>query len=33
MKQTGKFCEHCVPQNHTVVQVCSEQSKSDDSFL
>jgi len=21
MKQTGKFCEYCVPQNHTVVQV------------
>jgi len=19
MKQTGKFCEYCVPQNHTVV--------------
>jgi len=21
MKQTGEFCEYCVPQNHTVVQV------------
>jgi len=21
MKQTGKFCKYCVPQNHTVVQV------------
>ena len=20
MKQTGKFCEYCVPQNHTVVK-------------
>jgi len=21
MKQTGKFCEYCVPRNHTIVQV------------
>jgi len=21
MKQTGEFCEYCVPRNHTVVQV------------
>jgi len=25
MKQPGKFCEYCVPQNHTIVQFCSEQ--------
>ena len=29
MKQTGKFCEYRVPQNHTIVQLCSEQGKSD----
>jgi len=21
MKQTGEVCEHCVPRNHTIVQV------------
>jgi len=21
MKQTGEFCEYCVPRNHTIVQV------------
>jgi len=21
MKQTDRFCEYCVPQNHTIVQV------------
>jgi len=21
MKQTGEFCENCVPRNHTIVQV------------
>jgi len=21
MKQTGEFCEYCVPQNQTIVQV------------
>jgi len=21
MKQTGEFCEYCVPRNHTVVHV------------
>jgi len=25
MKQTDKFCEYCVPQNHMIVQFCSEQ--------
>ena len=30
MKQTDKFCDHCVAQNHTIVQFCSDQGKSDD---
>jgi len=21
MKQTGEFCEYCVPRNHTIVQL------------
>jgi len=21
MKQTGEFCEYCVPRNHTIAQV------------
>jgi len=21
LKQTGEFCEYCVPRNHTIVQV------------
>jgi len=30
MEQTDKVCEYCVPQNHPIVQFCSEQGKSDD---
>jgi len=26
MKQPGKFCEYCVPQNHTVVEVSTHLS-------
>jgi len=33
MKQTDKFCEYCVPQNHTIAQFCSEQGKSDDYLM
>jgi len=29
MKQTGKFCEYYVLQNHTVVQVLFRTGKSD----
>jgi len=33
MKQTDKFCVYCVPQNHTIVQFCSEQGKADDYLM
>jgi len=33
MKQTNKFFQYCVPQNHAIVQFCSEQGKSDDYLM
>jgi len=33
MKQTDKFFEYCVSQNYTIVQLCSEQGKSDDYLM
>jgi len=33
MKQPEKFYEYCVPHNHTIVQFCSEQGKSDDYLM
>jgi len=33
VKQTDKFCGHCVPQNHTIVQFCSDEGKSDDYLM
>jgi len=27
MKQTGEFCEYCVPWNHTIVQVLFKTGK------
>jgi len=29
MKQTGKFCEYCVPRNHTIVQVLFRTGKAE----
>jgi len=29
MKQTGGFCENCVPRNHTIVQVLFRAGKAE----
>jgi len=29
MKQTGEFCEYCVPRNHAIVQVLLRTGKAE----